>query len=1622
MATNPRRFVLTSETFEEPMVPFAVPVETCHLTTPSNPRTLSFANCPSHVRDVLYMFCYLSHKFNGKIYMVYNEPFLALEQSALLNPHQRALVSTSVTFVFLMDRKKLCEAQDVSDLEGGGGGGSDAPMPFWMSGGDSNAAGGPEASNGAYSLAHYEDSMGPFGSNGSTAGASPTNDVFFLPSQAHKRLTDAVLDLLAVKLGVASFAHIMAGEIKPAIRKRIDFFRWKVDGVQKNDVKNMGGIMFQVGIGANSNGGGFGGGGSQSRISLPGFTRNSLNDLIDALEEFISQKTRSLDKGRVKVSLSKRTVCDANTALWLKLKPFLAMHVWNSPVFRKYLRETAQRFAMTLDLPVPSKLTRTELESLPDFAPMLDKGTLRFMREVSSSNQLRKVTVLRPVDVLAFEYEPHELLRSGMLDGPLQDVPHIDLSNFDIQVAMKQRYGLDVVETQIDPSFETYAGFITNYAVMESINKAAASASHIYNSSSPEYMATMWPHIYFINAVVQTRAVSEGQQTLDPMRLRNAVPMLDSVWSLGLTKASTIMNKLFTLYKKSASAKKDNYTEAMAFGESTIDSLARWRCQDSAVAAYSSMIVKLFGSHVFVQRLLQAELTLKLIAAATAPRWRTARCMLVNYTPTAHGKSLCNHILALMFQNVDGLIIKKTSFTPASLKYRSEVEMDGAGCTVIFDDATVAGVSCNKTASEEDSNMSAMLKNILDSGMTVSNIAGTTGGGNNGRNNSNCEFRSKTITAVHNVQWIWNVNTISTFSTAVKDRSLMVTQQQQAHDLKRVPHNPSTVISQTEVYGDKLDERVIMEAGLHTLAEKWLTRLHVHLTLLSVFGPHLAAPAAVERGFLHGLLSHHLKHIFHISDDHRKDANRHIDKVTDVYALTAHAMGAFHVLDTVIMPYVPLRLPSKNERLSDYLRSMRARANKVYSYRTREDTMLDTVCGSILYTGPALFDAFSQVMVPGQGMHLSAMSAIIRYIKSNKLSQWTVGADRASVTLPFGVLRSYYMFDENCSQLYELKACVLGSVGRLAEHLVESVSVHRSEAGTGGGGSNSGGIESVTIDFKTSALYSLAAYLFAADHEEFENWYEEQASALEALDDSDDDSDGSDSESAAAAKRKGAKGRVREVDASSAPYFHIMFAQLRQALGYGVRVQLQDRTDEHKFIFRSPCKFWWFKHAQEAARDALRDPLSCKVDRHGFLDVRTDLAKEAKFQAPFSVQEINKEANAKVQRDRVLIHWKCLTTDVLSQLDLCGEEPLFEDNYYGVPDNDCNVRAVEKLMGEKPRMLGKRFRPTGGEILMWESKKLAILAAFMDPTVRPAKVFSDTFLVESGFAHYCAPKTFCYTANEQKKLVALGEDEPVRHRSHVVFQQDPSRQSMDTFSRVTEGFYELRQDWEYVKMAELFRTATGRTDVSPEHMKEWHSIHWPTGVCEVPSSYTDYCKEMKTENAYLDDELALAHFPEDHPVFTRMRDYYDGYSSKVENWIAGETPDWAVVNEAVRRHYNHGSARTNGGGSLSGTPSSAAAPQPGIFTFVDDEEELSNLNGSQELDCFEGLCEGTEPERATRATFIQPMAPPPPHQPQTKKRHGDRDTDADETAGDKRSRHSESFTDSFLGDGDDFSL
>lgn len=1479
--SNSRRFFLQTEEFEEPMIPFVLPVSVQHLTSSINRHVLSLTNLPPHLKDVMYALCFLCQRFDGKIYMLYNEPYMDGHKS-MLDTHHRAAVCASVTFIFLLNRHRVCEVDSTDEILRK----SNAPAPMWFD--ENSKSQFDESSMSSHPIITLDAMM---------ETEQQQSDELFLPSNAHKNLSNAILDLLAVKIGVASYANIAVAPLRQQIRSKIDFQKNTIK-LLRGDVKDLGGTYYSQTSGKSN------GGGAATIIqnaAVVGLQANSLDVLLDHIES-VSTNHITSQQGQVQIKVTKRSHYDANTLLWFRLKTFFAMHIWDSNVFFNYLNESVKQYLMSKRLTdhpflssssVASSTTRLKrvemMKSDPILSDMFTFGPLRIIDELAVTNKLKSLTVPSPADVIMFSYEHHELLRNGVLDGQLQGVPFIDMTDLDVKNNMRLYFNAEC-DTH-DYSIETYAAVMTQPDIHNEFIKKMMNNT-VGGVNTREYQAALWPHLYYIRLMLLDR---QGTNVTNFLPIRNNLGLIDTAWAFGLNKASTLMKQLFNLYQKYITVDK-NYTSSMGLSLEQIVTLCRWKCHAPAVACLAGIMTKLFASHIYVERCMQATVMFKIMLSATAPRWRYSKPMIINYTPTAHGKTRCNNILCILFESVPGFIVRKTSITPASFKYPvHDGDIYNMGSSVIFDDATISCVD-SKNANDESSNISAILKNILDTSITVSNVAAATSASGSG------DFKNKTITAIHNTQWFWNVNTIHSFSTAVMDRSLLICQQRR----KRVMEDNDN--NRMIIYGDRVDEETVINARLNLLTEKLLVRSHIHQSLVSLLCPSLLAPAMTELNQLYNILTSNLRSIFHNMG--QVDKTRGLDKTVDIYAENVILMGQCHVHELTIPPYTPLRYPRKNETLYSYLEDVRCRVNKSNSFRTREDVVLETLCASILYTGPALVDAFNSVTVQSQGMHLSAMHAVIGFMK-NRLSTLTFTSTSILITVNKSIFKGYYQLDEHSNQLQELTKVMFNSgQGRCAKLIVSMSNVKTEGAES----------DRLNIEFSILGLYKIACHLFEEEYARFDQWYNLIVSQLESrVIESQDQT------------------LTAEEDMTNDNNLTLFFLKLRESLGYKVR--LDSDGVSYTGIFSPKCHFFWYQQKQAWAREQL-----CQKQFHNingsFMNVKDKhWTGQPIFveTLPFETSLINKECNVKENEQHVMIHWKCLDNDLLNVLDIHG--CLFEGNYLQLMKTSENVTVYSNLSVLKPKMVNKTsfYGSKKGPLrqnqyLLWDTNKIAIYCAFVTIVPQPLEFFGKEFLNKSGFVHYCAPRTYSMVQKEEVCLYDFTH-EPIIYQPYLI--TNGGQQCPTTFRTCQDGQHiELRQNWEYHLMAELYNKSTGKS-VTPETIKDWNSCFISPPVEDVPLCYSQLTKSVKI-NPDLSDIKASTVFDSSHRIFSRMKEYYD--NSDTHKWLKGEVPDWTLIRATVKTHYSCSNDTTQ---CETATTAAASTRKRSAFQFIGDSQKKS---------------------------------------------------------------------------------
>nr|WIM37054.1 allo56 [Herpesvirus DDDp] len=157
----------------------------------------------------------------------------------------------------------------------------------------------------------------------------------------------------------------------------------------------------------------------------------------------------------------------------------------------------------------------------------------------------------------------------------------------------------------------------------------------------------------------------------------------------------------------------------------------------------------------------QAVMSLVHILHTTAPKWKANKLMLVNYTRGGTGKSHTVNVLKDLFREVTGLFGNVSTFTDTVLKY-SEMTV---GRVIVMDDVGFSAAQ-QKSVKREDAMISGQFKSLLDTGYT----------------NNQCTekdpltnaFRVRTRLMVSNSAFMWNTNTLDSFSDALQDRCVII--------------------------------------------------------------------------------------------------------------------------------------------------------------------------------------------------------------------------------------------------------------------------------------------------------------------------------------------------------------------------------------------------------------------------------------------------------------------------------------------------------------------------------------------------------------------------------------------------------------------------------------------------------------------------------------------------------------------------------------------------------------------------------------------------------------------------------------------------------------------------------
>ncbi|UWI83670.1 protein Allo56 [Anguillid herpesvirus 1] len=1456
---NLRRWVLTTEMFPTTVVPFVVVVPIKYLTnsaTPTDRTDLNLKYLPRAYSDVIAAMLFCCHRFKGRVFVMFNEPYIYEPEGekSVLDAHHRAAICNSLTFIFVMEKSVM--------MEGLVGEQDDAnASPAWLSNEDVvDDLLEPMVAEDLFEETASTVSRSAWSYDQGTSTASTVAPP--VPVLLQQNLSYAVLDLLATRLQLASFAFIQQKPMKPSVRAKIDFIRaTPLPDMIPSMMKTTGGTYFHSSTFNRAPG-------PNSVAMTCKFESGTLTEFLDAAETVLGSVFVKTQNGDISVQLDGRGNADACTLVWLKMKRFMGRNVFENRAVVTYVSDALDRYLQSAGLPLNSGTESLE-HRLSDHRvrQAFSQGPVRILKELTKG-YLTKLTMPEEVDAIIFAYEPHELMRG---DGKIDTIPRINFESMEARAALK-RFEVDESSEPLK-TIEVYAALMTEPEVVN----ADPQTDH------NKYFSLMWPHLHTIRTVLSRQYSEPAAMMRDRHKLGHQI---DSAWCVGLELSSPTCRRFYHVYRKrlgetgkpravsnggdgdqmlmDSISTVPNYAKAMHTPHAY--KLGKWRTAWPAVTMMAGLSAKLFSAHVLSDRLLQSEVTFKMVIDSTGPRWRDSRTMLINFTPTAHGKTRATNLVNMLLSSFGDLIVRKASITPNSLKYAAESEGCIVGATVSFDDTTISAIDL-KSASDETSSISAMLKNILDTCMAVSTIASsiTTG-----------TLKAKTVCTVHNVQWNWNVNAIGLFSTAVLDRSLILYQEDRASDRET---------ADTLMAGNRADELVVTRYGLNKIAEVQAVRLHVHKSLLGTMAPHLLAPCVKELNFLYTYLCKTLRRSFYLTDTGDDRKTRTFDKTMDLTAVTAQMMALNHVFDSWVPPYVPIRAPYRNEPLKDYLTDLRERTWRANECRTREDFLTDVVCCTVLYSPPALVSSVSASLVQPQSMHLCVLQMLV----DGMAAGYYQPRGGTTLTIPKTVFGAYYQFNESNQQLLDLRRCAF-TVNAKKVSIVDTITITRPTAeGPEQTTGRAAGPETCCITFNVHGLYSLSMTLLDAEYAKFVNWYEREVAALL-------DSDC----------------KTRDCDVGAEPLIYVLWLELRQKLGYKLKV-LRDAHDV-VVVFDRTCPFIYADQIRRMVTKRLKKGI---VDGYVKNSIRTECADEEVVDEgmgelytqvlPFNPFEVNSESNYLKEGVKLKVHWKCLETGI----PIVWPDVVTIEGNYVVLDAAANQPCERWLRKEgKKTVLKNRYKTSSG-YQMWTSintpegkaVKAAIFLPFVELTPQPIKFFGRETLYESGWSNLSSVKAFEWTFRGKKVIEDYGHEPGVpTHYSMEI--KNPGTVIEPTFTLHTDPnahgkgdkSLTLNEGWEYTVMAKIWKECCGRSMTDGE-LQEWYQGSYLPVSLPFPTNYSRMCQDVKSGWPVVKADTT---YTPGHFLFARAKRFFGEETAAKHLGLTIDQVDWDAVHALVK--------------------------------------------------------------------------------------------------------------------------
>lgn len=530
--------------------------------------------------------------------------------------------------------------------------------------------------------------------------------------------------------------------------------------------------------------------------------------------------------------------------------------------------------------------------------------SLNFLRKIHK--EAHHGTILSTKDLLVFKYNLEDMIEPNNFDAfgkmPLYGYPFVNPNTTTKMPVTLKDFVKHIVVTGQQPK--------TNYEQLRTDGQ----------------FKIVFPHLAPIKGIVEEleksnlETTTEKKTPLEQLRIRTHLfvkIMINNASKIPIKPVNGYYEQLKILSEKSPS-----WFEALSLSANRILVINTGRFHTSAPRMYEAHVFKtIFVTLLKLTRCVQASLSFTYILHNTAPKWKRDRSMLVNFTRGGQGKTYTNNALRLLFGKIVGILEDLSTFTDASLKYSAL----HTSKVMFMDDVGFSGTQ-QKNLKQEHNIIAAQFKSILDNGYTVNNTTE--------KNSSNNKFTVTTHISVHNTGFIWNTNTLQSFSDAWTDRCLIL--------------GPEKVKKAFNPTGESFLKEKVQESGADEIVKILFLRQHLIQSLIfTLTNESIIMP---EHNMFLGKITEIFKKSYPaIQTNGGGSVGRDCYKLIDMAVGDSLKLALTAVLDLWIPPWTKIPPSATGETVETFYQNLHTARNEAMKKMDLSDMILEVLAQQQLF-------------------------------------------------------------------------------------------------------------------------------------------------------------------------------------------------------------------------------------------------------------------------------------------------------------------------------------------------------------------------------------------------------------------------------------------------------------------------------------------------------------------------------------------------------------------------------------------------------------------------------------------------------------------------------------------------